>query len=342
MTDGRERPAHRAWGAMLSLFVLTLACSAPSPNPSRLTPQGGSDWHAGPVRFGSPRPRSGAVLASGAGDIHISFDAGRTWEPLTVEMQGDAWSVGAFEVSGPTLRLRGDGAAPSLLEVSWSNAERWRGLKTKSASSTSSAAPRSWVGRADWGASAPRCASTAHEVWSAVLHHTAIAPHGTPGETVRAIQAYHQHGRGWCDIGYHALIAPDGRVFEGRPLEMQGAHVAGANHGRAGIALMGCHDHECDHPTAPTAQALRAARTLLRELAPNGHAQHRDLAPTACPGALVPRVLREHETEMTVEEETAFEHPLPEAGCASVPWVGLGAAGGGLRRWRRGRGRSRS
>lgn len=45
--------------------------------------------------------------------------------------------------------------------------------------------------------------------------------------------------RGLGDIGYHALIQPDGRVIDGRPLNYIGAHVRRANTGNLGIALAG-------------------------------------------------------------------------------------------------------
>ena len=42
---------------------------------------------------------------------------------------------------------------------------------------------------------------------------------------VLRIQSIHQDDKHWADIGYHFLIDPAGRIFEGRPVEIQGAHA---------------------------------------------------------------------------------------------------------------------
>ena len=60
-----------------------------------------------------------------------------------------------------------------------------------------------------------------------VVHHSALP--GTQGPL--EIQALHMGQRGYSDIGYHFLIDPDGTLYEGRPLNMRGAHVEGYNTG---------------------------------------------------------------------------------------------------------------
>ena len=45
--------------------------------------------------------------------------------------------------------------------------------------------------------------------------------------------------RGWSDIGYHFVIRTDGSVEEGRPINVQGAHVYGHNKDNVGICLVG-------------------------------------------------------------------------------------------------------
>ena len=67
-----------------------------------------------------------------------------------------------------------------------------------------------------------------------VVHATAtwrVQRQGTTAEKVtKGHQAWHQgdpntkpepEGKGWADLAYHYLIAPDGRIFEGRSLEYQ-------------------------------------------------------------------------------------------------------------------------
>ena len=42
---------------------------------------------------------------------------------------------------------------------------------------------------------------------------------------VRKIQDFHMGpGRNWWDIGYNFLIGEDGRIYEGRGFDAQGAH----------------------------------------------------------------------------------------------------------------------
>ena len=49
-------------------------------------------------------------------------------------------------------------------------------------------------------------------------------------------------GRGFRDIGYHYVIDRDGRVWEGRNLRWQGAHVSKHNEQNIGILVMGNFD----------------------------------------------------------------------------------------------------
>ncbi len=111
---------------------------------------------------------------------------------------------------------------------------------------------------------------------------------------VRAIQSFHMDSRGWCDVGYHFLVAPDGTVFEGRPLSLLGAHVGGHNRGNVGIAFLGCFDPVCDAPESPTPSAIEAAGEVGGAVARHfdvavspetfrGHREHEGAA-TACPG----------------------------------------------------------
>jgi hypothetical protein len=51
------------------------------------------------------------------------------------------------------------------------------------------------------------------------VHHTAVDKlrgDGTPEAELRIIQHGHRNDNQWGDIAYHFLIAPDGRIFEGR------------------------------------------------------------------------------------------------------------------------------
>ena len=105
---------------------------------------------------------------------------------------------------------------------------------------------------------------------------------------VRSIQKAHVEGRetGYGDIGYHFVVDPYGRVFQGRDLAWQGAHAKGANNVQnIGVCLIGNFDVE-----RPTSAALDALERLLDDLCRQhsiARAQvlgHGDLKSTDCPG----------------------------------------------------------
>ena len=67
-----------------------------------------------------------------------------------------------------------------------------------------------------------------------VVHHSAF-PNAGPKE----IQELHMNRRGFADVAYHFMIAADGTIYEGRQINIRGAHVQGFNTGSVGIVLMG-------------------------------------------------------------------------------------------------------
>lgn len=121
------------------------------------------------------------------------------------------------------------------------------------------------------------------------VHHDAIdpLPVGGPDEVARRLEAIRSGHlkRGWADIGYHYAIDPSGRIWQGRPLTLQGAHVADQNQNNLGIVLLGNFDRQA--PTSRSLEALdrliagemRRFRVSMREIR-----THREMAPTACPG----------------------------------------------------------
>jgi len=127
------------------------------------------------------------------------------------------------------------------------------------------------------------------------VHHSAEreppALNGSVGQSaaaVRSIQKAHMDGKetGYGDIGYHFVIDPYGRVFEGRELTWQGAHSAGANNVQnIGICLIGNFDEE-----KPTKAALDKLRQLIDNLrskykiARSQVLTHQELKKTECPG----------------------------------------------------------
>lgn len=153
------------------------------------------------------------------------------------------------------------------------------------------------VSRETWGARATRCTSGDGSKYRFAIHHTVSGPGGDPAANLRGIQSYHMDSRGWCDIGYHFLVSIDGRTWEGRPVELLGAHVGGHNTGNIGISFIGCFHGDCGGipgPYVPPEEMITGGAGLVSGLGaifgitPSsatvlGHRDHPDQS-TSCPG----------------------------------------------------------
>lgn len=164
--------------------------------------------------------------------------------------------------------------------------------------------------RMGWNARSRRGGASGMDPYRLTVHHT--QGHQTFGEAataaaVRGIQGFHQGPeRGWADIGYHFLIDGDGRVAEGRPANVLGAHAAEANQGNLGISLMG--DFNVRQPTDSQMDSLErlAAYLALRYDIPvmktgylEGHNHHGE---TSCPGRNLDARLAEVRSRVVQEE----------------------------------------
>lgn len=104
----------------------------------------------------------------------------------------------------------------------------------------------------------------------------------------RIRQAHLNRPEPFGDVGYHYLIDPAGRVWAGRPLQWQGAHVGKTNEGNLGICCLG--NFQQQRPTEAQVQALD--RLVVSQMAkynvPVGQVYtHRELGPTVCPGNML-------------------------------------------------------
>lgn len=121
------------------------------------------------------------------------------------------------------------------------------------------------------------------------LHHDGMTPfsstsQGDAAARIDSIRRAHQ-AQGWGDVGYHFIVDPAGRVWEGRLLQFQGAHVKDKNPGNIGIVCLG--NFERQSPTSAQVDALRefVCRVQSAYRIPTSRVQtHRELAPTLCPG----------------------------------------------------------
>ncbi len=147
------------------------------------------------------------------------------------------------------------------------------------------------VQRSQWTRSAPIVALARPMVGirRITVHHDAIGPlnGASTAEVAQRLESIRRGHvqRGWADIGYHYAVDPAGRVWQARPMSLQGAHVGEQNEHNLGIVLLG--NFERQSPTGPALEALdrliasemRRSRVPLHEIR-----THREMAPTACPG----------------------------------------------------------
>ncbi len=121
------------------------------------------------------------------------------------------------------------------------------------------------------------------------IHHDGMNPfHGTGAAEcaarVELIRRAHRN-RGWGDIGYHFAIDASGRVWEGRPLNWQGAHVKDYNEGNIGILVMG--NFEQQHPSSAQISSMQGLVKKIRRkygIPVTRVKTHREWASTLCPG----------------------------------------------------------
>lgn len=111
-------------------------------------------------------------------------------------------------------------------------------------------------------------------------------------QRLETIRESHLNRMGAGDIGYHYIVDRAGRLWEGRPLGYQGAHVKDHNPHNIGVMVLG--NFELQQPTSAQLATLQATLTSLmgyyRVPSTRLHT-HQELAPTACPGkSLQPRV----------------------------------------------------
>lgn len=148
------------------------------------------------------------------------------------------------------------------------------------------------IPRSAWGAAPPR--SVTRVSWAGLrtlwVHHSeGPAPAATPASeraTVKGIQSFHQGpSRGWSDIGYAYLIAPSGRIYEGRGHGVSAAHCPGHNH-EPSVCLLGSYSS-----TPPTEAQRRAVWALADHLGCTQLKGHRQGFSTSCPGDATMRTL---------------------------------------------------
>jgi hypothetical protein len=136
------------------------------------------------------------------------------------------------------------------------------------------------------------------------IHHSAVYIRDTrpraAATQIGKIQRDHMLGREYGDIGYHFLIDPSGRIWEGRELRYQGAHASGNNNiGNIGICLLGNFMRQHKDGQGPTNAQVQSMEQLvvqmMRHYRFGGDALfcHSDFKNTACPGPRMQPIVKQ-------------------------------------------------
>lgn len=146
--------------------------------------------------------------------------------------------------------------------------------------------------RSEWTSAGPNLAliNPMNGINRITVHHDGMPPvtlHGTgqAADRIELIRRSHVENRGWADIGYHYIIDPDGRIWEGRSTRYQGAHVKYNNEHNLGVLCLGNFDHQQPTPAAlATLDSFVAAQMNALRVGLHQVWTHQEIRPTACPG----------------------------------------------------------
>ncbi|MEX0775664.1 MAG: peptidoglycan recognition family protein [Phycisphaeraceae bacterium] len=123
-----------------------------------------------------------------------------------------------------------------------------------------------------------------HEGWTVVN----FSDYATTAKRMDSIRRSHLERLGAGDIGYHFVIDRAGRLWQGRDLRYQGAHVREHNPHNLGIMCLGNFDKQ-----RPTDAQITVLRSTLRTLMAQHKVPlklvytHQELNPTECPGKVL-------------------------------------------------------
>lgn len=163
------------------------------------------------------------------------------------------------------------------------------------------------LARSEWNANAPlRTVAPLGTPTRVTVHHEGAKTFESTSLQVTArrihnIQEYHQSARGWSDIGYHIIVDPAGRAWEGRSLATLGAHAGNrkANLNNLGIMLLG--NFNLQQPSSEQRAtllailegALRAWSIPQSQVFTHGEVRvAAGLGATDCPGENVAEIVR--------------------------------------------------
>lgn len=185
--------------------------------------------------------------------------------------------------------------------------------------------------RSEWGAEHGRGSQLPGPKPLVVIHHSfrpALKADTPPEEeraAVRGIEHFHVESNGWSGIGYNWLVAPSGRVYEGRGWGRKGAHAGPVNSTSVGVCLLINGEVQ-----KPTTEMVTSVQGLIRAGVAAGEIDedyeitgHRDHMPRECPGDLVYGMLDQFEprespqfpvpdVELVGAQGSVLFHELPD------------------------------
>jgi LysM repeat protein len=135
------------------------------------------------------------------------------------------------------------------------------------------------------------------KIYRLTVHHS--SEHGdATGDPVDMLRLFEKNHKikGWACIGYHYIIASDGQIYEGRPIQFQGAHASGDNNiGNIGVCLLG--NFERDRVPEVQRAALISVLDRLTSrygIEPGEIHGHREFKTTDCPGRYLLAIVDEY------------------------------------------------
>jgi hypothetical protein len=190
--------------------------------------------------------------------------------------------------------------------------------------------PANLVTREAWGSRPdPIPASRKHVPKWINLHHAGVVWTNSqdPAQFVRNLQEWGKkrpelekppRNTYWPDLPYHFLIAPDGRIFEGRPVEYEPeSNTQYSLAGNLGIEMMGDFNRQRPSP-AQLDSVVRLTAWLMQQHGIDAeHVRtHRDAAPgqTTCPGRDFYRYILDGQLKKWIQAVSVGEDPKIDPG----------------------------
>lgn len=153
---------------------------------------------------------------------------------------------------------------------------------------------------------------TMTNIFRVTIHHTAMPDDELPdlgGDSkvrLQKILLWHKHHQNWADIGYHYVIDPEGKVWEGRNIKYQGAHAGNEdfNVGNIGVVLIGnFEDHELSEKQKQAMFDFVHFLKLKYKIQSKNVFAHEHFKGTKCPGKFVMPYVEQLRAEDEVKNE---------------------------------------